>query len=252
MDDLLTTRQVQDLLQVDRTTVYRMLKDERLTGVKVGQQWRFHRHEVEAMLGLTPAPTAPESPKPTLPREVLPLNCVQAVQDVCAEIGEIGAVTTDTAGVPLTRISNCGPFCALVLASKTGRRACEASWYKLAQQADDAPRFLTCHAGLQYARARIKLNGANSAMLIAGQFYTIPPNRVSRDQEVRTLAEQHQIDADALVEASHQLVYLDDRKRSEITRWLKKVANAFEQIGRERAELMGRLKSIAAMSSFEA
>ena len=59
-------------------------------------------------------------------------------------------------------------------------------------------------------------------------------------------------DPDALVEASHQLVYLDDRKRSEITRWLKKVANAFEQIGRERAELMGRLKSIAAMSSFEA
>ncbi|MCA9947998.1 MAG: helix-turn-helix domain-containing protein, partial [Anaerolineales bacterium] len=38
MEDLLTTRQVQELLQVDRTTVYRMRKDGRLTGVKVGQQ----------------------------------------------------------------------------------------------------------------------------------------------------------------------------------------------------------------------
>ncbi|MGB9754636.1 helix-turn-helix domain-containing protein [Roseiflexus castenholzii] len=43
MNDLLTTREVQDLLKLDRTTVYRMLKEGRLTGVKVGQQWRFHR-----------------------------------------------------------------------------------------------------------------------------------------------------------------------------------------------------------------
>ncbi|MCA9936705.1 MAG: helix-turn-helix domain-containing protein [Anaerolineales bacterium] len=63
MDDLLTTKQVQDLLQVDRTTVYRMLKDGRITGVKVGQQWRFHRQEVENLLGIsTSQPTAPAPP----------------------------------------------------------------------------------------------------------------------------------------------------------------------------------------------
>ncbi|MCB8920251.1 MAG: PocR ligand-binding domain-containing protein [Ardenticatenaceae bacterium] len=248
MDDLLTTKQVQDLLQVDRTTVYRMLKDGRITGVKVGQQWRFHRQEVENLLGIsTSQPTAPAPP--AAPLEVLPLNCVQSVQDVCAEIAEIGAVTTDNQGLPLTQISNCGQFCAHILASKSGRQACEDSWRKLAQQSEDAPRFVTCHAGLQYARASIKLNGNNSAMIIAGQFYTIPPNRITRDQEVRQLAETHQIDGDQLVETSHQLIYLDDRKRSEITRWLNKVARAFEQIGRERADLMRRLKNIAAMST---
>jgi excisionase family DNA binding protein len=37
----LTTRQVQNILQVDRITIYRMLQDGRLKGVKIGQQWRF-------------------------------------------------------------------------------------------------------------------------------------------------------------------------------------------------------------------
>ncbi len=50
MDDLLTTKQVQDILKVDRITVYRMLNDGRLKGVKIGQQWRFPAREVERLL----------------------------------------------------------------------------------------------------------------------------------------------------------------------------------------------------------
>ncbi len=51
MDDkFLTAKQVQELLHVDRTTIYRMLKDGRLTGIKVGQQWRFSASEVDDLL----------------------------------------------------------------------------------------------------------------------------------------------------------------------------------------------------------
>ncbi|MCA9955542.1 MAG: PocR ligand-binding domain-containing protein [Anaerolineales bacterium] len=251
MEDLLTTRQVQDLLQVDRTTIYRMRKDGRLSGVRVGQQWRFPRQEVEHYLGLTPESPTPQEAAP-MPQEILPLNCVQSVQDVCAEIAEISAVTTDLHGNPLTRISNCGRFCRLLLNSESGRRACEESWRRLVQGDDEQLRFVTCHAGLQYAHARIELNGANSAMIIAGQFYTTPHQATARDSEIRALADQHKVDADSLVDASRELVFLDDRKKQEITRWLNKVAQAFEQIGRERADLMGRLKQIATMSNLGA
>ena len=50
MDAYLTAKQVEDLLNVDRTTIYRMLKDGRLAGVKIGQQWRFYTHKVEELL----------------------------------------------------------------------------------------------------------------------------------------------------------------------------------------------------------
>lgn len=248
MNDLLTTKQVQDILRVDRTTVYRMLKTGRLAGVKVGNQWRFHQHEVELLLGLAPkSETAVVSQQK--PLESLPVNCLQSVQDVCAEIANIGAITTDHNGVPLTNLSNCGQFCALIQSSESGRKACLAAWHKLSQQTDEQPQFATCHAGLQYARARIHLNDIEWSMIIAGQFYTTPPNQSVRDEEIRQLAARHHLDGDQLVEASHNLVLLDNRKQNEITRWLKKVAKAFAEIAQERSDLIGRLKNIAAMSN---
>ena len=44
--DMLTAREVQDLLQVDRSTIYRMAEDGRLPAVKVGKQWRFPPEEI--------------------------------------------------------------------------------------------------------------------------------------------------------------------------------------------------------------
>src|SRR5512133_3232380 len=86
MNDLLTTRQVQEILKVDRITVYRMLNDGRLKGVKIGQQWRFPQNEVERLLGLNlPADTFAEiNPDPNFPT-----HCVQTIQDLFADISQI-------------------------------------------------------------------------------------------------------------------------------------------------------------------
>lgn len=37
----LTARDVQDLIRVDRSTIYRMAESGRLPAIKVGRQWRF-------------------------------------------------------------------------------------------------------------------------------------------------------------------------------------------------------------------
>jgi excisionase family DNA binding protein len=50
MTDLLTTRQVADLLQVHPKHVYRLLR-RGLPGRKVGGEWRFHRESVLAWAG---------------------------------------------------------------------------------------------------------------------------------------------------------------------------------------------------------
>ncbi len=77
MTDLLTTREVKELLKLDRTTIYRMLKQGRLSGVRVGQQWRFTRQAVEALLrgehAGEPAPV-PEQPAaaPDRDQQLLP------------------------------------------------------------------------------------------------------------------------------------------------------------------------------------
>ncbi len=45
----LTTREVQDLFKVDRSTIYRMAEDGRLPAVKVGRQWRFPSERIESL-----------------------------------------------------------------------------------------------------------------------------------------------------------------------------------------------------------
>lgn len=252
MDDLLTTKELQELLKVDRTTVYRMLKDGRLTGIKIGEQWRFSREEVNHLLSGSPPPVAsvPASPGPR-PGTVLPLHCVQRIQNVFADVAGTGAVTTDPAGQPLTEMSNSCRFCSLILASESGRRACAASWAKLSEQSGRTPRFATCHAGLQYARARIEFNGKLEAMLISGQFYVETPTPDEEAARIQHLAEQYGLDPETLTEAAQEIQVLDAHKQSRIGEWLEGVAHTFEEIGYERAELMGRLQRIAEMSTLQ-
>ncbi len=251
MEELLTTKQVLDILQVDRTTIYRMLKDGRLSGVKVGQQWRFPHSEVEDLLSGTPStPSEPtRSSRQPITRDVLPISCLQSVQDVSAETMEVGAITTDLDGQPLTKISNSGRFCNLIRSTKSGSQACNNSWQKLAHQHDSAPRFVTCHAGCHYARARIELDETHYAMLVTGQFYIMAPDPDEVKQRVTKLAQLHGLDEGELARAAAELPILSPKKQGKITHWLEKLAETFSLLGRERADMLDRLRRIASMSS---
>lgn len=247
MSNLLTAHEVQDLLKVDRTTVYRMLKDGRLTGVKIGQQWRFPRDEVDALL----AGGQPIEETSAPPRDILPLHCVQPIQDVFSEVAGVSVVTTAPDGEPLTRPSNSCAFCALIQSSPAGYDACVASWRRLAEQSERRPVFAACHAGLQYARARIELDGELAAMLIAGQFYADAPDPGEVERRVARLAASYALDSHALAEAARDIPTLDGRMRGKLSAWLESVASTFETVAHERAELMGRLRRIAEMSALD-
>jgi excisionase family DNA binding protein len=246
MDELLTSKQVQDLLKVDRTTIYRMLKDGRLVGIKVGDQWRFSPQEIESLL--SPRPGVQDEGV-GVPTQILPLHCIQPIQDVFAEVTQVGSVTTGTDGEPLTQVSNSCGFCNLILGSETGRHACAASWRELARKGEHQSRSFSCHAGLQYAGARIEVNGEFVAVSMVGQFYAVPPDPYEESTRIQHLAQVHQIDAVALAEAARALPVLDKHKCAQLCGWLETVAHTFEQIAAERSELMGRLQRIAEMST---
>ena len=246
MNDLLTAREVQDLLKVDRTTVYRMLKDGRLQGIKIGRQWRFPVDEVQNLLTGQRLETPPEETDAT---QVLPLHCVAPIQKVFAEVAEVGSVTTDVDGQPLSEVSNSCRFCNLILASEKGRAGCIASWRRLAEQPSRHPHFYTCHAGLHYARARIEIQGELIAMLFAGQFYLEAPDKSEEAKRVTRLAAEYGIEEGALMEAIQSMRVLPLARHAQITEWLEQVASTFEDIGEERAELMGRLRTISQMSA---
>lgn len=251
MDDLLTTRQLQDLLRVDRITIYRMLKDGRLRGFKVGGQWRFSRGEIEhwlqrqqAKTGWAPGPTRPvDGPLPF--SQMLPLSCIRAIQAVCAEAMDIALVTTDVNGVPLSGVSNSCDFCALILATEPGQLRCSESW----QQKPDG-HMRTCHAGLLCASLPISVGGQPVAMTAACQFVA-PGAKVDElawQPHLPELAQSLSLpDADLWAAAGSVRTTMESQLLR-VSELLRRVADAFSEIGQERLKLLGRLEMIAEMS----
>lgn len=251
MDELITAKQVQNLLQVDRITIYRMLKDGRIKGLKVGTQWRFHREEILSLLERgTHTASKYILQSEYAPDEVLPVHCIQVIQEIFAEMSGIASVTTDINGEPITEISNCNAFCEQIFASPTGRQACVESWRELAQTKDRAPKFYQCHAGFQYARGRIKLHGELTAIQVAGQFYIHVPTQEEMEGKISELAKKHQLNKEELSRAAKKIRQLSDQEQDRLGDWLSRVAETFEVIAHERADLIGRLKNISEMSTF--
>jgi excisionase family DNA binding protein len=245
MDDLLTTKQLQALLQVDRTTIYRMLSDGRLSGIRVGGQWRFPRNAIEQCL-VGPKEVKPLAAGGTLTptADVLPLDCLQPIQEVFATAADIGAVTTALDGRPLTPLSNSCAFCDLVLASPEGRRRCQASWARLANSA--SPRVERCHAGLSYARGRIEVGREFVGMLFAGQFVSSVSARKS--VKLHELARACDIDERELARAAQRIRIVDAARAEWLLGLLQKVADTFSHIGEERLDLLQRLRQVAQLA----
>lgn len=48
--EIMSLREVAELLRCNRSTIYRMLKRQEIPGFKVGGDWRFARSEIEAWI----------------------------------------------------------------------------------------------------------------------------------------------------------------------------------------------------------
>ena len=255
MDVLLTARQLQELLQVDRITIYRMLNDGRLRGFKVGGQWRFSRRVIEhwleeqrASLGVSEPSKSSDGLQPSA--EALPLSCIRAIQDVFAEALGVGTVTTDVDGNPLTPVAHSCEFCDLILSTEAGRRRCIGSWQAAAAEPGDTPRLATCHAGLRYVWGRIEVRGEFVAATHAGQFLGSPPTGGEWPVRLAGLAAATGISEQKLRQALARVPVLDETRRQQVPRLLHRVATTFSEIGEERLSLLGRLRRIAEITKY--
>ncbi|MCX6028811.1 MAG: PocR ligand-binding domain-containing protein [Chloroflexi bacterium] len=241
MEKYLTARQLQERLQVDRITIYRMLHSGRLNGVKVGGQWRFREDDVRQMVapesGVSGA--APGAP-PTLP-----LPCLQAMQQLFTEAAGVAAIIVDPEVQPLTDFTNGCAFCDLILASEEGHRRCLKSWAALAGGVDSAPRLHRCHAGLLYARTIIHVEDQPLAAVIAGQALSDTDPAEERPERLAELAEACGLPLSRLQEAYPTIHRLDHAHLDKMLHLLRILGVAACRIGAERKRLISKLDRIA-------
>jgi excisionase family DNA binding protein len=247
MEDLLTTRQVLDILKVDRITVYRMLQDGRLKGVKIGQQWRFPQSEVERLLGsYTSEKGNGQKDNPS----IFPIHCVQTIQDLFSAVGQMSAMVVDNDGNPVTDISQSCRFCQIMLQNPAGLAACRASWKEIAQQSSSGIRYFNCHAGLQYISAPIKHQEDQVGCFLAGQFYWQPPDHVEETERVRRLTSQYSFKPEMLQQATRTIPVIAQEQHKQVETWPTSAARAIRSILHERVNLMSRLQQITNLTKF--
>jgi len=170
---LLSARQVQTMLGVDRSTVYRMAEDGRLPAVKVGRQWRFPADRIEDVLRVeaTPRPLAPRGARLSSPASAVqaPSTDVAAsVTQISAELLGVMMVVTDMDGHPITEVVNPCPWFAERADDPHLLDACIAEWQQLADDTDLEPRFTPGALGFECARAFVRSGTSLVAMVLVG------------------------------------------------------------------------------------
>jgi excisionase family DNA binding protein len=215
---LLTALEVQELLHIDRSTVYRMAEDGRLPAIRVGRSWRFPADRIEALLGsgqveatghgASAAAPAAGSTSPAL--SVVPAQAVQtepdevtsealdpslnteaasAAVEVAADLLGVMMVVTDMHGRPVTDVANQCSWFAARSDSPDMLDTCVSEWRDLADHPDLTPRFQEGALGFECARAFIRHGSTLVGMVLAGG--------VSPSADVSVDPDLHHLDQDA-------------------------------------------------------
>ncbi len=241
---LLTTKQVQDLFKIDRSTIYRMAEDGRLAAVKVGRQWRFPAAQVHALVGTTPAPATNEQPGDKSLDILIPTGTAQSIADLAADLFNVMAVVTDMEGRALTTVANpCGYFDALF----GGRPdACAEGWRQLGEEVELEPRFVPSHIGLLCARSFIRLGSALAGMVIVGG--VAPEEWPPPEAELLRIAGEAGVDADLVRQHINEVYWIDRPHQNWILRNLSRVSGLISRLADDHGRLVNKLEAIASLA----
>ncbi len=255
MTEMLTAKEMQTLLQVDRSTIYRMAESGQLPALKVGKQWRFPADQIENWFHLqttSPFPAqqaeAPTSQNSQDLVSLLPLDCVQLIVDTFADLLGVMLVVTDLDGYPITKPSHaCGLFRAIQEKPPALQR-CIHSWRDLATAIDLEPQFSQSHLGLLCARAMIRVGAELKGMVVAG--CVAPDEWPPSFDKMNLMAEDFGVDAELLWPRIDEVYFLDGEQRQHVLSYLQRIANVVAHIVNERKALIGRLAAIADLTTF--
>lgn len=252
MSMMLTAKQVQELLHVDRSTVYRMAEAGRLPAMKVGRQWRFPARKLEdwvaeaalagEMVGETAVLPNPKQPQPEVSlHEELPLACVQLVQDTFAQALGVMMVITDMEGNPVTTLSQpCGLFAAV---ADRALPKCIEQWREMAASVALEPTFYRSHLGLLCARGLIRQGAALKGMVFVGGI--APEHWPPAAAEVARMAADLGVGAEVINGRLPDVYHLTASEKSHVLTLVQRIADVVSHILQERTLLVNKLEAIA-------
>jgi excisionase family DNA binding protein len=254
MTQMLTAKEIQSLLQVDRSTIYRMAEAERLPAIKVGKQWRFPADQIESWLQQkTVVPKLDTvSTKNGAGNDLalrLPLMCVQLIQDTFAQTLGVMIVVTDMQGNPITGVSNpCGLF-KVISQTPNAIQKCIENWTHLDTILGLEPQFIYSRLGLLGARGLVRIGAELKGMVIVGGI--APDDWPPNPDKVATTAAVFGLPSEVLTPHLHEVFHLDQAQQTLVRSLVQRIADILAQIAIERTTLTEELGSVAELAAYQ-
>ncbi len=224
--ELLTTHQVQQILKVDRSTIYRMIERGRLQALRVGKQWRFSADAIARLLANPPQAVTHSV------AGLLPVFYAQGVQDALASLLGVMMVTTDMQGCPITRVSNLCGFAQVLLQQPDGFSRCMNGWRQLADLTPLEPTWQPSEMGLLCARGLVHHSGYLVGMVVVGG---VPPSHWPPDDaKLMTIARTFNVPFGQLKASVSEVCWLSAEARALALRAVQQVADLFSLWIKER------------------
>jgi excisionase family DNA binding protein len=249
MSRLLTTRDVQELIRVDRSTIYRMAEDGRIPAVKVGRQWRFPEDRITEWLAGRAVPSPPEDREPHAEERLgalLPSEAMQALADLIGDLLGVMVILTDMDGSPITRVANpCGMFRAVQEVPGT-LDACIAGWREFGESLDFTAQFVPSHLGFLCARGFVRVGQELKGMVIVGGI--APDEWPPSDERIAEVAAELGMAEDELAAHVGEVYRVDEEQRRWILAVLPRIGELVSRLAQERGRLVSRLEAIATLA----
>ncbi|GBE24674.1 helix-turn-helix domain protein [bacterium BMS3Bbin02] len=228
----LTTKDLQQLVKVDKSTIYRMAEDGRLPAIKIGRQWRFRDEDIRRWLDEPGSPRGPESSMSSSEGSLISRHLVELFADLYG----VMVVVTDINGHPLIDVVNpCGFFASLLdLPDLTTR--CATEWAGLAEHPDLTPTWQESRFGFSCARAFLRSSNQLVGMVIAGG---VRSSATPDTEAFERLATDLGIETSRLVRHHTEMYELDESRKAETARGLATLATHLSDLQsnpRQRSE----------------
>ncbi|HSM02521.1 MAG TPA: helix-turn-helix domain-containing protein [Acidimicrobiia bacterium] len=228
----LTTRDLQELIRVDKSTIYRMADAGRLPAIKVGRQWRFPEDAVMAWLGAAaPGDGATVHAAPGL-ADLVPAPIAQAIADLAAEAMGVMVVITDMDGRPLTEVTNpCGLYRAVAKEPGVLSR-CVEMWAHYGAVPDLVPRFGPSEFGFLCARAFVRREAELLGMIIAGG--VAPADWPPQDSQIAAMAAGFGIPMETVANHIEDVYQLTQEERVHVLTVLPRIGVLISELAQQR------------------
>lgn len=258
---MLTALDVQEMLQIDRSTVYRMADSGRLPAIKVGKQWRFPADQIQdwfqAQATIADVPVSHLLKSQTISsgqsrelNELLSWEWLRIIQETFANLLGVMIVVTNIEGQPINCPTRpCGLFTTVRQQPGAMSKFIE-SWRGLATAVDLTPSFRVGRMGLLSARSMIAIGTELKGMVIVGCI--APEEWPPSPDKLAVIAGKFGVSPDLFRYHAKDIYVLDEFQRARVLATIPQIATLIAHIVNERKILIDRLEAIASLTRISA